>query len=144
MRPAAVSSMLVILPFQSVTLATTRPVNTGVVASVTDWNGTVTNIDDTAAGRITLASLTRTPGEDVASYNILTGTAGGTAIGNYTQTVNVNGHQLTINPVALTVDLTSDATKNYGTSDPSVNATTPVFTGRVVASVTDWNGTVTN
>jgi hypothetical protein len=229
--------------------ATTSVFTGRVNATVTDWNGNNTAIDDTAAGRITLASLTRTGGESVGSYNILTGTAGGTAIGNYTSTVNTNGHvlaitpatltgtignqtkvygqddpalntiavtlggvvntsvtdwnsnvtaindtgnvsatlssltrtagetvtapgpsyaisggtlnalggsaagnytaslstagkTLTITPAALTVDLTTNASKTYGTSDPSVNATTPVFTGRVVASVTDWNGNV--
>jgi hypothetical protein len=122
----------------------TTPTFTGrVVATVTDWNGTNTAIDDTAAGAITLASLTRSAGENVGSYNILTGTAGGTAIGNYTSTVNTNGHVLAITPAALTVNLTSDAGKTYGTNDPSVNATTPTFTGRVNATVTDWNGTNT-
>src|SRR5258705_2624994 len=57
-----------------------------------------TAIDDTAAGRITLASLTRTAGEDVGAWTILTGTAGGTAIGNYTPTVNTNAHVLNIAP----------------------------------------------
>src|SRR5207342_602474 len=107
----------------------------------------VTAIDDTVAGAVTLASLTRTAGETVTapgpSYAITGGTAGGTRIGNYTPTVNANGHVLTINPVALTVDLTTDASKSYGANDPSVNATTPTFTGRVNTSVTDWNGTVT-
>src|SRR5262245_64396214 len=68
---------------------------------------------------------------------------GGTAIANYTPTVNVNGHVLTITPAALTVDLTTDATKVYGTNDPAVTATTPTFTGRVNTTVTDWNGTPT-
>src|SRR5258705_13518503 len=80
-----------------------------------------TAIDDPAAGRITLASLTRTAGEDVGAWTILTGTAGGTAIGNYTPTVNTNAHVLNIAPAALTVDLTNDAGKTYGSNDPSVN-----------------------
>src|SRR5262245_42523035 len=124
----------------------TTPTFTGRVnTSVTDWNGTVTAIDDTVAGRVTLASLTRTGGETVAGspYAITGGSAGGTAIGNYTTTVNTNGHALNITAAALTVDLTTDASKVYGTNDPSVNATTPTFTGRVNTSVTDWNGTVT-
>src|SRR5258705_4717879 len=91
-----------------------------------------TAIDDPAAGRITLASLTRTANENVGAWTILTGTAGGTAIGNYTPTVNTNGHVLNINPVALTVDLSTDASKSYGTNDPSVTATNPTFIGRVV------------
>src|SRR5262245_14510015 len=124
----------------------TTPTFTGrVTTSVTDRSVTVTPIDDTVAGRVTLASLTRTGGETVAGapYAITGGSAGGTAIGNYTTTVNTNGHALNITAAALTVDLTTDASKVYGTNDPSVNATTPTFTGRVNTSVTDWNGTVT-
>src|SRR5262245_41012591 len=71
------------------------------------------------------------------------GCRAGTAIANSTPTVNVNGHVLTITPAALTVDLTTDATKVYGTNDPAVTATTPSFTGRVNTTVTDWNGTPT-
>src|SRR5262245_46488955 len=121
----------------------TTPSFTGRVnTTVTDWNGTPTLIDDTAAGRVTLASLTRTAGETVASspYTILSGTAGGTAIANYTPTVNVNGHVLTITPAALTVEHTTDATKVYGTNDPAVTATTPSFTGRVNTAVTGGLG----
>src|SRR5262245_34950950 len=124
----------------------TTPTFTGRVnTSVTDWNGTVTAIDDTVAGRVTLASLTRTGGETVAGspYAITGGSAGGTAIGNYTTTVNTNGHALNITAAALTVDLTTDASKVYGTNDPSVNATRAHFSTPVTSTVSDSYGTVT-
>src|SRR5262245_18122730 len=124
----------------------TTPSFTGRVnTTVTDWNGTPTLIDDTAAGRVTLASLTRTAGETVASspYTILSGTAGGTAIANYTPTVNVNGHVLTITPAALTVDLTTDATKVYATNDPAVTVSLSAALPILNTTLTDWNGTPT-
>jgi hypothetical protein len=95
-------------------------------------------------GAITLASLTRTAGENVGSYSILTGTAGGTAIGNYTSTVNVNGHQLAITPASLTVSLTNPAqTKVYGANDPALGGIAMTLTGLVNnPAVATWNGTV--
>src|SRR5262245_66065439 len=86
----------------------TTPSFTGRVnTTVTDWNRSEERREGTEGGRGTLASLTRTAGETGASspYAILSGTAGGTPIANYTPTVNVNGHVLTITPAALTVDL---------------------------------------
>src|SRR5207253_27644 len=122
----------------------TTPSFTGRVnASVTDWNGAVTALDDKIGRASCRERVARTGGETVGSYNILSGTAGGTAIGNYTATVNTNGQGFKVWPGTLTVDVCTNDSKTYGLNDPSVNATTPSFTGRVNASVTDWNGAVT-
>src|SRR5204862_379944 len=116
--------------------------------TVTNWNGTSTPLNDTGNVSATLATLARGAGELVSGspYTITSGTLNaltGTAAGNYTASVSTAGNTLTITPASLTVNLTTDASKAYGTNDPSVNATTPTFTGRVNASVTDWNGTLT-
>jgi hypothetical protein len=79
----------------------------------------------------------------VGSYNILTGTAGGTAIGNYTPTVNVNAHVLNITQVGVTGSLTSNPSKTYGASDPAPASLPITLSGQVNANVTDWNGTLT-
>jgi hypothetical protein len=128
---------------------TTTPVFTGRVnTTVTDWNGTPTLIDDTVAGAITLASLTRASGETVTapgpSYAITGGTAGGTAIGNYTPTVNTNGHVLDITAAPLTVSLTTPAqTKLYGANDPALGGIGMTLNGLVNnPAVVTWNGTV--
>src|SRR5262249_56170841 len=84
--------------------------------------------DAPVSGAIPRAPLTPLSADTTLFRSILTGTAGGTAIGNYTPTVNVNAHQLAITPAALTVDLTTNATKVYGTNDPNVNTTTPDLT----------------
>jgi hypothetical protein len=114
-----------------------------VNTTVTDWNGTPTLIDDTVAGRVTLASLTRTAGETVAGgpYAISAGTAGGTAIANYTPTVNTNGHVLTITPAALAVTA-DDKSRLFADPNPPFTAT---YSGFVQGSnnVVTWNGTVT-
>src|SRR6185295_12156881 len=121
----------------------------GVVnGTVTNWNGATTPLNDTGNVSATLATLSRGAGELVSGspYTITGGTLNaltGTAAGNYTSSLSTAGNTLSITPAALTVNLTTDASKTYGTNDPSVNATTPSFTGRVNASVTDWNNTVT-
>src|SRR6185436_7792424 len=121
----------------------TTPTFTGRVnRSVTDWNNTVTAIDDTTAGAITLSSLTRTAGENVGPYNILSGTAGGTAIGNYTATVNPNAHVLNVTPAALTGTITNQ-TKVYGADDPTLSGIAVSLGGLVNGTVTDWNGAST-
>src|SRR6185436_9528132 len=121
----------------------TTPTFTGRVnRSVTDWNNTVTAIDDTTAGAITLSSLTRTAGENVGPYNILSGTAGGTAIGNYTATVNPNAHVLNVTPAALTGSITNQ-TKVYGADDPTLSGIAVSLGGLVNGTVTDWNGAST-
>ena len=122
----------------------TTPTFTGrVTASVTDWNSVVTAIDDTTAGKITLASLARTGGENVGSYNILSGTAGGTAIGNYTPTVNTNAHVLNITPAGALTGTIANQMKIYGSSDPLAGAIPVSLSGQVNTSVTNWNGNVT-
>ncbi|HXZ95946.1 MAG TPA: MBG domain-containing protein, partial [Burkholderiales bacterium] len=96
-------------------------------------------------GKITLASLTRVPGETVGGspYSITGGSAGGTAIGNYTPTVNTNGHVLNINPVALTGTIANQS-KTYGSDDPALASIAVALGGVVNANVTDWNGNVTS
>src|SRR5205085_2596741 len=121
----------------------TTPTFTGRVnASVTDWNGTSTAINDSAAGALTLSSLTRTAGENVGSYSVLSGTAGGTAIGNYTATVNPNAHVLSVTPAALTGSI-ANQTKTYGVDDPTLSGITVTLGGVVNGTVTNWNGTST-
>src|SRR5436190_17361970 len=98
-----------------------------------------------------LASLARNSGETVTApgptYAITSGVLnalGGSAAGNYSTSGALsvaNSPTLTITTAPVTANLTTDASKTYGTSDPSVNATTPTFPGRVNTTVTDWNGT---
>src|SRR6185436_10491548 len=119
-----------------------------VNGTVTDWNGASTPLNDTGNVSATLATLTRNAGDLVSGspYAITSGTLNaltGAAAANYTASVSTAGNTLAITPATLTVNLTTDASKTYGTNDPSVNATTPTFTGRVNRSVTDWNNTVT-
>src|SRR5262249_62393836 len=77
----------------------------GVVngVSVTDWNGTSTPINDAGNVAATLASLSRTAGENVAGspYSITGGSLNAltrTAAGNYPAHPRPTGHTPTITP----------------------------------------------
>ncbi|HMJ49002.1 MAG TPA: MBG domain-containing protein, partial [Burkholderiales bacterium] len=92
-------------------LAATIPVilSGQVNASVTDWNGNVTVINDTTAGKLsaTLLSITRNAGENVGSYNYTSGVLnplGGSSAGNYASaSFNPGSSVLDITPASLTV-----------------------------------------
>jgi hypothetical protein len=109
-------------------LAGSIPVNLSgqVIANVTNWNGNVTAINDTTAGKVTatLASITRSAGENVGSYNYTGGVLnplGGSSSGNYAgANFNVGASVLDINPAALTV------TAN---NQNKILGTTFIFTG---------------
>jgi hypothetical protein len=69
------------------------------------WNGNSTLIDDTSAAKVaaSVVSLSRDPGEAVASYNYKSGTLSaltGTSAGNYTASLDVTGKTLTIWPAS--------------------------------------------
>ncbi|HUL42536.1 MAG TPA: MBG domain-containing protein, partial [Burkholderiales bacterium] len=92
-------------------LAATIPVGLSgeVNASVTDWNGNLTAINDTTAGKVsaTLASISRNPGENVGSYSYTAGVLnplGGSSAGNYLgANFNPGASALDITAAALTV-----------------------------------------
>jgi hypothetical protein len=116
-----------------------------VNTSVTDWNGTSTAINDTGKVAASLASLTRTAGETVGSFNITGGTLNaltGTSAGNYSASLSTAGNTLAITQKALTASIT-DQSKTYGANDPSLSGITPTLAGVVNTSVTDWNGNST-
>src|SRR5260221_13585706 len=109
----------------SISVTTGTVVNT----SVTDWNGTVTPINDTGNVSLTLATLARAAGETVTApgptYLVSSGTfnaPGGTAGGNYVGgALDIsNTPSLTINVAAVTAAPTTPGqTKTYGTNDPA-------------------------
>jgi hypothetical protein len=101
------------------------------------------SINDTGHVATTLASLTRTTGENVGSYNITGGTLqalSGGAAGNYSASFSVaNSPTLTISAAALTATI-GPQNKTYGTNNPTVTAITPTLSGVVNTTVTNWNG----
>src|SRR5213078_4763537 len=110
-----------------------------VNTTVTDWNAVSTPINDSALTSSATA-LTRTGGETVASYAILTGSFT-TPSANYSAPTLGGGSDLTITTKALTA--TVNATKVYGTSDPALGTVPVVLGGLVNTTVTDWNAVST-
>src|SRR5205809_172558 len=110
-----------------------------VNTTVTDWNAVSTPINDSALTSSATA-LTRTGGETVASYAILTGSFT-TPSAKYSAPGQGGGSDLTITTKALTA--TVNATKVYGTSDPALGTVPVVLGGLVNTTVTDWNAVST-
>jgi mucin-19 len=118
-----------------------------VNATVTNWNGASTPINDTGNVSASLASLTRAAGESVAGgpYAITAGTLNalsGSSAPNYSASFSVaNGPTLTINQAALTATI-GNQNKTYGTNDPSLSGITPTLAGVINRTVSTWNGNV--
>src|SRR5260221_657962 len=133
----------------SISVTTGTVVNT----SVTDWNGTVTPINDTGNVSLTLATLARAAGETVTApgptYLVSSGTfnaPGGTAGGNYVGgALDIsNTPNLAITTATLTGVLTSpNQTKVYGSDDPALATVGVTLTGLVNnPAISTWNGAV--
>jgi filamentous hemagglutinin family protein len=123
------------------TLASVNVTLGGIVnASVTDWNGNNTPIDDSALTS-SATSLMRTVGESVAGapYSITAGTFT-TPSTNYNAPTLVAGSTLDITEASLTA--TVNATKTYGADDPLVGTVPVVLTGLINRTVSTWNGNV--
>jgi hypothetical protein len=93
------------------------PTLSGVVnGTISTWNGNVA-INDTGLVTASLASLTRTAGENVGSYAYTAGTLNalnGSSAGNYTASFSLtNNPTLTINQATLTISA-NNASKTYG------------------------------
>ncbi|WP_175597124.1 MBG domain-containing protein [Peristeroidobacter soli] len=126
-------------------LAGITPTLNGLVnRTVVSWNGNVA-VNDSANVIVTLASLTRTVGEDVGTRNITAATFNaltGTAAGNYSAPTLSGTPTLTITARPLTATL-ADQTKVYGQNDPSLSGITPVLANVVNGTFSTWNGNVT-
>ncbi len=112
--------------------------------TVSTWNGNV-SVDDTGNVATTLFSLTRDPGELVASYNITAASFNaltGSAASNYNAPVFGGSPTLAITQKALTGSILNQS-KVYGADDPSLASVTVNLSGIVNRSITDWNGNVT-
>ena len=121
-----------------------------VNTNVTNWMGSITAIDDTAATELStsLASLVRDSGENVGTYNITSGTLTaliGSSAGNYSAPIFsvANSPTLSITPASgLSASITVPGiSKVYGVSDPSLPGIT--LAGQVNTNVTNWMGTIT-
>ncbi len=119
-----------------------------VNASVTNWMGNTTVINDTTGSQlaITLASLVRAAGENVGSYNITGSTFNaysGASAGNYNLINSLTGSPtLSITPATLTASIANQS-KVYGANDPSLSGITVNLSGVINnANISTWNGTV--
>jgi hypothetical protein len=126
-------------------LAGIAPTLTGVVnRTVTTWNGNVA-VNDIAAVGDTLASLTRTAGENVGSYNISAATFNpltGAAAGNYSAPTFSGTPTLTITAAPLSATMTVPSqTKVYGADDPLLSSV-GITLAAVNRTVSTWNGSV--
>jgi hypothetical protein len=97
-----------------------------VNATVTDWNGNATVINDTPAGRLSasLTATTRVAGENVGTYAYTGGTVAlsGTATGNYAGANFVpGGSVLNISPASLSITA-NDASRPFGSANPAFSA----------------------
>jgi hypothetical protein len=114
---------------------------TGLVnATVNDWNGNATVINDSALTS-QASALTRAAGENVGSYNITAGTFSAPSA-NYGAPAFAGVPTLTINTAALTASVANQS-KTYGANDPSLPLAAPSITGLVNTTVNDWNGSAT-
>ncbi|MDR3478401.1 MAG: filamentous hemagglutinin N-terminal domain-containing protein, partial [Gammaproteobacteria bacterium] len=115
-------------------------------ASITTWNGTA-SVNDTGLVATTLASLTRTAGENVsgspygisaATFNALTGTAAG----NYNIPTLTGSPTLSITKASLTGAI-ANQTKTYGANDPTLSGISVTLGGVINNSaIATWNGNV--
>src|SRR5262245_437250 len=123
---------------QSKTYGSNDPNVSGIAVTL---NGVVNG--DTVA--TSLASLARTSGETVGSYNITGGTLNaltGASAGNYTASLSTAGNTLAITQKALTATIANQS-KTYGSNDPNVSGIAVGLSGVVNTTVTNWNGTST-
>src|SRR5205809_501695 len=110
-----------------------------VNTTVTDWNAVSTPINDSALTSSATA-LTRTGGETVASYAILTRSCT-TPSANYSEPTLGGVSDLTITTKALTATL--KAPNAYATRRSSDRTVPVVLGGLVNTTVTDWNAVST-
>ncbi len=118
----------------------------GVVnGSVTNWMGTVTNINDTANVSSTVNSLVRATGEVISGspYAITSGSfnLAGSASGNYSAPTFTGAPTLAITPASLTGSV-ANQTKIYGADDPTLSGIGVTLGGVINRSVATWNGSV--
>ncbi len=107
---------------------------------VMTWNGTV-RINDTGEVATSVASLTRTAGEDVGTRDITAATftpLTGSRAANYAQPILEGTPTLSITaaPLSATIDPQS---KVYGEADPSLADITPTLNGLINRTITTWN-----
>ncbi|HSW68693.1 MAG TPA: autotransporter-associated beta strand repeat-containing protein, partial [Gammaproteobacteria bacterium] len=121
---------------------------TGIVnRSVTDINGNVTAINNTGQVAATIASLTRTAGETVASspYNITAVTfnaLSGSAAGNYSLANSLSSTPtLSVTAAPLSASI-ANQTKVYGANDPLLSGIGVTLGGVINRTVSTWNGNV--
>ncbi|MGE6496567.1 MBG domain-containing protein, partial [Cupriavidus metallidurans] len=124
---------------------TTAGLVNGTVQS-RDASGNLVNVSlaDTAANTLT-GGLGRQSGEGVGNYALTNGSlalASGNASSNYQLTVNTTGANETITVANLTVNA-SNATKTYGTDDPTLGYTTAGLVNGTVRS-RDASGALVN
>ncbi len=110
---------------------------------VMTWNGTA-RINDTGEVATSVASLTRTAGEDVGTRDITAATftpLTGSRAANYAQPILTGTPTLSITaaPLSATIDPQS---KVYGEADPSLADITPTLNGLINRTITTWNGGV--
>ncbi|MBB5189579.1 filamentous hemagglutinin family protein [Silvimonas terrae] len=114
---------------------TTSGLVNGTVKS-RDASGNLVNVAlaDTVGTTLT-GNLGRQSGEDVGNYAITNGSLA--ANSNYALTIHTNGANETITKANLTVTVAAEnATKVYGTDDPTLNYT---VSGLVLGSVNSWD-----
>jgi hypothetical protein len=155
-RDSAESTLTATIGNQSKTYGANDPSLSGITPTlagvvnnpaVVTWNGNVA-INDTGQVAASLASLTRTVGENVATspYAITAGTLNaltGTSAGNYSAIFSLaNSPTLAINQATLTATI-GNQSKTYGANDPSLSGITPTLAGVVNnPAVVTWNGNV--